>query len=104
MPRKNKKAAIGKNIVGSRKRPTNMDELIESSPKPHSSEKAKLRNSEKPKTGKAENKKKQELIRYEVRIDAELDLRFRRFMFEHNAKTNPTLLAALDEFLASNGY
>lgn len=95
---------IGKNIVASRDRPTSMDELLADSSQVENSEKTETLNYENAKKQNSEITEKQKLGRYETRLYEDLDIRFRRYMFEHKAKTNPTIIAALEEFLIRKGY
>jgi len=104
---------LGKAIMSSQDRPNSLDELLTNepvTPKSQNTENTKNQKNEISKKRNSVNTKKQKpvvkserSVRYETRIDPDLDVRFRRYMFEHKAKTNPTLVKALDEFLTKHG-
>lgn len=94
---------IGKNIVANRNRPTSMDELLDGSQTPYI-EKKESQNYENTKIQNNKMEKNSNFERYETRLSNELDIRFRRYMFENKTKTNPTIIAALEEFLNKKGY
>jgi hypothetical protein len=88
-------------------RPSTMQELLSDNEEIKSTENRKPVNTintnpDKPIIRK--NGKPEKSPRYELRPDEELDMRFRRYMFEQRKKANKTLSAALSQFLKSQGY
>ena len=47
---------------------------------------------------------KQKKYRYEVRVDSNLDLRIRKYLFDSREKVVPVLTQALELFLDKKGY